>query len=314
MKVLILGADGFIGSRTTRFLLQNTNHEVIAVDRKISTWNIDLNIIQSDVDIGRMSSILNKCMPDVVINYIAEKSLIACEANKQSTLLNNVGINYPIADYCSSTGAYFIYISSDMVFGDSPGSQFKEDSIPNASNFYGKCKVAGEGLAQLCAKYAIVRTAMDYDSLQKSEFVALYDSEIMSNSFYNQSLLPIRVAATVMQGKTIQLENDIYCSPTYVKDFCSWISNLIVGQKTGIIHLSGNERVSRFELGKTIEDALGKEGHVISTNSRKDLLRPKDVSLASTDDASIKSSETPLAVALKEVIDSVLLLIPQNGN
>ena len=41
MKIAILGASGFIGSNLVKILLNNTDHEIVAIARKIEKMNVN---------------------------------------------------------------------------------------------------------------------------------------------------------------------------------------------------------------------------------------------------------------------------------
>lgn len=285
-NILVLGANGFIGSKIFRRLATDPRFLVKGVDRFISPWNADLHLYKADLtDHSVLVEILQTFKPSVIINLAAEKSLLHCQADPVNAARSNVFLTQAIVEYGLLKDVYYIFFSSDMVFGGRKGSLFKENDYTKGNNVYGQTKIAGEGLAQLLPRHAVIRTALVFGGVQKSELQYYMKDEIMSKEFTNQSLLPIRVAAFIKKKQEIYLEENIYCSPTFIDDLSCWTHELVDSQRGGIFHFCGSERVSRNQFGLKIEQLFGVTGLVkpkLVSESEIENLRPNDISLDST--------------------------------
>jgi dTDP-4-dehydrorhamnose reductase len=280
-NILVLGANGFIGSRICRRLSTDPRFSVNGVDKNIYPWNTDLHLYKADLtNYSVLVELLQTIKPSVIINLLAEKSLLYCQADPINAFRSNVFIAQTIVEYSLLNDIYYIFFSSDMVFGGRKGSLFKEDDYTQGNNVYGRTKIAGEGLAQLLPRHAVIRTALVFGEVQKNELQYYMDCEIMSENFTNQSLLPIQIAAFLKNKQVIYLEDDIYCSPTFVDDLSYWTHELVDSQLNGIFHFCGSERVSRNQFGLKVEQLLGVTG-LVKPKSVNEIenLRPKDISL-----------------------------------
>jgi len=132
MKIYILGATGFLGSKFNEYL-RNEGHETF-------TEKIDVT------DFVSLKKQLNEKKPDVVINFAGVRAYPTvdwCEDNKEQTVAVNVGgaINFTLASL--DAGAFPIMISSGCMYSGGPEKEFTEEDIPNfEGSFYSKMRIA----------------------------------------------------------------------------------------------------------------------------------------------------------------------------
>ena len=83
MKFLITGGSGFIGSALVRFLINETDHEVLNLDKLTYAGNPEslttiadnprYQFVQADIcDAERMKTIINEFQPDKIMHLAAE--------------------------------------------------------------------------------------------------------------------------------------------------------------------------------------------------------------------------------------------------
>lgn len=281
MNVLVTGADGFIGSRLMRYLLKDNRDSVITgFDINISPWNHNLPIVTCNlIDASAVNSLLESYKPDTIVLNGAVKGLEQCQNNLYSTSLVNVFSLKPFVLYAiQNPSVHLIFISSDMVFGNCLQSLYDEDYSPQATNAYGQMKIIGEELVKLTTRWTIVRTALVYGSLYHAERQSLQE-QLLQESLENQSLLIHWCSERTLQGKPVLLADNVFCTPTYINNLSASLAKIIWHKKTGIFHCSGNNRISRYNLGLLAASIRGNPHLIQSFSSDRTALRPLDVSL-----------------------------------
>jgi dTDP-4-dehydrorhamnose reductase len=77
---------------------------------------------------------------------------------------------------------------------------------------------------------------------------------------------------------------DEFRTPLDAESAAAALAALLRGKQTGVFHLGGAERVSRFELGQRVADAFGLSPHLLEPvprSTHQGPPRPVDVSLDS---------------------------------
>tara|TARA_B100000795_G_scaffold269472_1_gene258938 strand:- start:1423 stop:2244 length:822 start_codon:yes stop_codon:yes gene_type:complete len=151
MKILITGANGFLGGVLCS-QLQDTNHLAFATVRKKNNPN-DIECDLGNIDI--LLTVLNKYQPDVIINCAAKVNFLDDSEQEQY----NVNALAPsvIASWCAENNAHLIQTSGSIVNGNSI-TQFSNDSLELPINFYGKTKLLADRAIRLSqCDYTVVR-------------------------------------------------------------------------------------------------------------------------------------------------------------
>jgi UDP-glucose 4-epimerase len=151
-RVLITGANGFIGSALLR-RLEDTKWEVISLNRKGYTLKNEVVLDFCDEDFYVKIDSLPKV--DAVIHLGAR---IGWDGSSRSDLfVPNVLATAELARWSNKIGAYFIFASAAIICGlDNP--YIKSDSKPKIDSDYGYSKWLAEELIRMSGvKYAILR-------------------------------------------------------------------------------------------------------------------------------------------------------------
>ena len=248
-NIMICGAGGQLGRELTRIIPDS-----IAVYHTGEGEQIFADISDSD----KVTTLIEKYSPEIVINASAIANVDLCEKNREAALsINGTAVN-GIANACREIGATLIHISTDYVF-DGVHGNYTEKSIPNPINFYGLSKLIGDIHALSYKKSIVVRT---------------------SGVFGYSKNFPLFVFETLNSGKPVNAIEGFY-SPIHARNLALAVLELSKTDFKGIINISG-ERISRYELAVEIAKEFGLEvsmvnevKHVQTFNAK----RPFDSSL-----------------------------------
>lgn len=157
MKILLTGADGFVGSNLKRFAAFDT---VPFPFRDGDIENADFTGIDAVVHLGALVHRKSVADEREYFRVNADRTFLLAEKAKQA----GVGM--------------FLFLSTVKVYGESsPESCFNEKSLCSPSDPYGKSKLEAEKrLAQLCEKnfdVAIIRTPIVYGPGVKANILSL---------------------------------------------------------------------------------------------------------------------------------------------
>ena len=170
MKILITGGAGFIGSAVIRHLINNTNHEVLNLDKLTYAGNLEsLTSIESDkrysfikadiCNLAQLKKIFNEFQPNVIMHLAAESHVDRSIDGPSDFIQTNIVGTYNMLktslDYwiCQKKefqkNFRFHHISTDEVYGSIEGDGlFTESSIYNPSSPYSASKASSDHLVR----------------------------------------------------------------------------------------------------------------------------------------------------------------------
>lgn len=272
-EIIITGSSGIIGSFLKKDL--GKKFKVLGIDKIPSPFtDIVLDINNFDI----LENILKKERPNIIINTVAIKDLIECNLDTRRAWDTNVGISEFLADYAFRNNAFFVQVSSDVVFDGKKGN-YSESDIPSPINWYGATKFAAELIIQEKIKNsAICRTAQVFGPLSEVNMKELAECK-KTGVLTNQSLFPYFVIERLRLGKTVLAPKNI-SSPTPVSLLSFFIKKIIEHNITGILHTAGDRKISRYKLALEIAKEFDLPCSLIKEkNDATSYLRPVDVSL-----------------------------------
>ena len=263
MKFLVTGSAGLIGSQTVKDLVQQ-NHTVYSCyhDKK------PLQGIPTPLDLSdknQIIQILQETKPDRIIHLAAMTGVDLCETEQELATIINTKATETLARQAAKQHIFFLYVSTDYVFDGISGMK-KEDDTTNPLGFYGKSKLEGElVLNKFASNWCIARTSTPFGihSTKKS--------------------FPLWVKENLEAKKEIPVLVDQFTSPTYVPNLSKMLIEITTRQITGILHVSGATRISRYALAELIADKLNLDKSLLIP-TKIDAMnwkaqRPKDSSL-----------------------------------
>ena len=137
MKILILGADGMLGHVVTTYMTEK-GHEVVKTSRNPD----DQYYFDAYKNVYGIESIIAEVKPNAIINCIGILNEAAENNHALAILLNSFLPNY-LDSLSEKYNFTLVHVTTDCVF-DGENGNYAEDSIPNATSFYGISKAMGE--------------------------------------------------------------------------------------------------------------------------------------------------------------------------
>jgi dTDP-4-dehydrorhamnose reductase len=234
LRLLITGASGLYGSKLAK-LATERNHKVFSGYNQNQTYS---GIpIQFDVsDRNSVKRAFKKAKPEVVVHAAALTDVDKCETNNAVAWRINVKGTGNISEEIQRSGAFLIFASTDYIFNGKMG-RYKETDLPDPINYYGYTKQEGEELVKTATeKYCIVRASVIYGSTRAAGKI-------------NFALWLINKLKNNEQAK---IATDQWNSPTLNTNMAEMTLEIIERKLTGIYHISGATRISRYDFAKQV--------------------------------------------------------------
>jgi dTDP-4-dehydrorhamnose reductase len=289
LKLLITGASGLYGSKLAQLALAK-GFEVYSSD--IQSLSIYGNFVKLDIsEKQQVNEVFSSIKPDIVVHAASLTDVDKCELNKALAWRVNVEGTKNIAAASQEAGSFLIYISTDYVFSGEKGCYVESDA-PDPVNYYGLTKLIAEEIVQTLPEtdFAIARPSVIYGSTPAAGKV-------------NFALWLIE---TLRKGERVRIVTDQWNTPTLNTNLGEMTLEVIDRRLTGIYHLCGATRASRFEFAQQIADAFGLNKGLIdkalSSQFTWPAKRPVDSSLdTSKAQHTLNCKPLPMAAALEQL-------------
>jgi dTDP-4-dehydrorhamnose reductase len=262
-KILVTGSAGLIGTQIVKDLLDNHKQVYSCYNKTKPKLGIitHLDLTKKDDIVNTM----NRIKPDVVIHLGAMTDVELCETETELAKKINTDATEILALESEKYNTFFVYMSTDYVFDGKVGMK-KENDKTNPINFYGKSKLDGERVfKKITTPNVIVRTSTPF---------GLHSKKI---SF------PIWVKKNLELEKEISVVINQYTSPSYVPNISKMIIEIMERKITGIIHLAGDIKISRYDFAIKIAEILNIDKKFLKPIKIEQMnwkaQRPKDSSL-----------------------------------
>jgi dTDP-4-dehydrorhamnose reductase len=264
-RILVTGASGLLGSRIVELgtdlgleVYSSYNDHVL---KQVNSIKIDL---QNEDEV---ENALNKVKPDCIVHCAALSDVDKCEKDNDLAWRINVEGTRRIIKSSDKIGASLIYVSTDYVFqGDSGG--YAEEDKTNPINYYGFTKLQAELLVKkMVGSWAIARPSVIYGSVPAAGKI-------------NFALWLI---SKLQKKEPVNIITDQWVSPTLNTNLAQMILEIIERELTGVYHLAGATRISRYDFALKIAEEFNLDVTLISPVLSKDMnwaaKRPMDSSL-----------------------------------
>ena len=177
MKILVTGANGFIGTHLCSEL-SNRNIGFRATARNANE-NSYIDFVSCDLETTEsLNQLMDGC--DIVV-HLAGRAHMTSDNSQEKYRVANELVTQRLANAATQNGiTRFVYLSSIKVNGESsnPGLPIRQSDSPHPLDNYGRSKLAAElALQAIChdnsMEYVIIRPTLVYGQGVKANFSAL---------------------------------------------------------------------------------------------------------------------------------------------
>ncbi|OEK06634.1 SDR family oxidoreductase [Roseivirga misakiensis] len=236
MRVLITGANGLLGQKLVKLILDKGTDELIATargDNRLPYSEDNYTYDQIDItDRGQVLSVIKTHQPDVVIHTAAMTNVDQSEIEQEACWKQNVDAVSYVIEACEQTGAFLLHLSTDFIF-DGEDGPYDELASANPISYYGESKLAAEKLLfESKIKWSIARTVLVYGIAHDM----------------SRSNIVLWVKKSLEEGKEIKVVDDQLRSPTLAEDLAIGCYLIADQRAEGIYNISGKDLLTPYEM------------------------------------------------------------------
>jgi dTDP-4-dehydrorhamnose reductase len=256
MKILVTGANGLLGQKLVELIATKNEYLIATAKSKLVIDLPKAEFFALDItDHSEVERVVHySAKPDVIINTAAMTQVDQCETEQEKCWLNNVTAVENLVSVCEKTKIHFIQVSTDFIFDGAHGP-LDETEKPNPLSYYGKSKLAAEEVVQKShTDWAILRTVLVYGVTKDM----------------SRSNIVLWVKKNLEEGKTINVVNDQWRTPTLAEDLAMGCYLAATKKAKGIYNISGDELMTPYDIAIKTADFFGLDKSLINqTDSSK---------------------------------------------
>ena len=234
MKILVTGSNGLLGQKLTELLEKDNAVHLIATAARPSALLMtkgEFHLLDI-TDAASVDKIVDSVKPDVIINTAAMTQVDQCETQREECWKANVSAVENLVKASKRNNVHLIHVSTDFIF-DGTQELLDESAVPNPVNYYGESKLGGEKVIQESAiSWAILRTVLVFGVTRDM----------------SRSNIVLWVKKSLEQGKTIQVVNDQWRTPTLAEDLAMGCYLAAKKKAKGIFNISGKDYLSAYDI------------------------------------------------------------------
>lgn len=219
--VWITGAGGLIGSHLARTAQAQVPSRPVAA---LTRAQLDLE------DFPAVTRQFQQSRPQAIIHCAALSRSPDCQANPARAHRMNVEMTRCLSELAADIP--FIFLSTDLVF-DGQAGNYDELAPVNPLSVYAETKVEAEKLVVANCRHTVVRTSLNCGNSPSGD------------RGFDEQLIRAWKA-----GHTLRLFTDEFRCPIPAEWTARAVWELLARKQTGIFHVAGAERLSRWQIGE----------------------------------------------------------------
>ncbi len=263
--LVVTGASGLLGVSVLRSAVDlgwetvGLCHQHVIRDPAMQVARVDLT------DDSATRKLLFDLRPDAIVHCAAATGVDWCEDNPKRAEAINVQATAVLAETAAALNARFVYVSTDSVFDGKRGGYVETDE-PAPLNVYARSKLAGER-----------------ETRRRNPSGMVVRVSIYGWNAQNKDSLAEWVLRRLEEGRDVPGFTDVFFTPILVNDLVPLLFAMLQQELTGLYHVAGSERISKFEFARRVAATLGFDPARVTPCRVKDMTlraaRPLDVSL-----------------------------------
>lgn len=234
MKILVTGSNGLLGQKLTELLENDKSVDLIATAAKPSALPISRGkfSLLDITDAPAVDHLVDEVQPDVIINTAAMTQVDQCEVQREACWKANVSAVENLVRAAKRNNVHLVHVSTDFIF-DGTKELLDENAVPKPVNYYGESKLAGEKvILESDISWSILRTVLVFGITKDM----------------SRSNIVLWVKKNLEQGKTIQVVNDQWRTPTLAEDLAMGCYLAAKKRAKGIYNISGKDYLSVYDI------------------------------------------------------------------
>ena len=291
MRVVLTGASGQLGAYLVGRL--------VAAGHEVSAWSgtdtgMRGGVALRPVDLTDAEAIgraLDEDDPEAIVHAAAISAADAVRRDPAQARAVNVEATARLADWCARRGRRLVFTSTDLVF-DGSHPWYREEDPAEPVLAYGRTKREAEPAVLAIPRGLVARVGLLYGPAREGRA-----------TYFDRTIAGLRAG----QPQTF-FEDEFRTALDYATA-AAILVRLAESGATGLLHVAGRERVSRYELIRRATVALGLDARLVRANRQSDAApsepRPADVSLDTTRLATLLPDlrRPPIEEAVTGVLD-----------
>lgn len=286
MRLLITGGSGLLGSSLAEVAVAEGHQVFSGYCRHSPEFGaaLSLDLLEGD----EVERAISEVAPQVIFHTAALTDVDRCEDDPDLAWRTNVLGTERVARAAAEVGAHLVYVSTDYVF-DGEGGMYREEDRTDPVNCYGRTKLSAEGFCDFVGRTSVI-----------------YGARPASGKVNFALWLIERLAA----GEEVRIVTDQFITPTLNTNLARMLLEAGERRLSGVYHMAGATRVSRYDFAVEIARAFGLDEGLIAPSRISEMRwrakRPRDSSLDTSKAARLLAEgPSPLRESLRALREEI---------